>query len=1620
MYLFQVFKVWCLICIYRTVRADNEVERGTPCYNEEGKAQRCIPQFINAAFGLPIEATNTCGQNGPVEFCVQTSTQGAKPGCDWCSSISEHDPSYMLTDYSGNKDSTWWQSETMFEGIQAPNQVNLTLHFGKAFDITFIHIVFKSLRPHSFALFKKTTEDGPWIALQYYSANCTEMYSLPDLNYIRRGEDETKAFCTSEFSDVSPLTNGVIPFATLEGRPSAPEYDIRPEFWEWVSATDIRITLDRLNTFGDEIFKDPKVLKSYFYAISDLSVGARCKCNGHASDCIKSVGQGNAAARFTCRCEHNTAGPDCNECLPFYNDAPWQRASQEDAHECKACNCNGFSRRCYFDKDLYNLTGHGGHCLECSSNRDGPNCERCKLNYFQPTGELACYPCNCNDIGSWNLQCNSEGKCSCKPGVTGDKCDRCDLNFYDFGPSGCKACGCNIAGSYLNQASCDPYTGKCVCKENVEGDQCSKCKPGYFNLDESNEFGCTPCFCFGHSSICQSTPGYSKITLESNFIRGNEKWKAEFVGGHGATVNYNSYVQALEVASPSTEPVYFVASEKFLGDQRASYNHDLSFKLRINDNSAVPSVADIILEGAGRTVSRTIFGQDNNLPGTSLQLYKFKLHENPDYGWQPRLSSREFITLLSNLTAIKIKGTYTPQGVGFLDDVSLESARRGAAGTPAPWVETCTCPENYVGQFCESCAPGTRHEIISGGAFSTCVPCNCNEHAKICDADTGRCICEHNTAGENCDRCARGFYGNALAGTPFDCKVCPCPNRGACTVIGDDDTIVCLECPQGYGGLKCEVCSDGYYGDPTGQNGAIRFCQACDCNSNVDPNAIGNCNRTSGECVKCIHNTGGFHCDQCLPGFYGDALAPGKGNCKPCLCNPLGTLELDSGELNCDQLNGQCKCKSHVIGTNCDECEPGYFDLNSGQGCQSCNCDPVGSLNNTCDIHSGQCHCRPGVTGLRCDSCLIYHYGFSTEGCKPCECDTIGSKSLQCGANGQCPCLDNVEGRRCDRCKENKFDRQRDCIDCPPCYNLVQDAVNIHRANLKSLEQTIVNISTSESIPIDKDFEDRLKTVYNKVEKLSDDAKKATGNNEGKVISGKLNELYKELDEISSASKDIANLTSLAKSIASQSEGNISAAEQIIDHAQKTLAGAEQLLYTEGRSALAKAVNKSTEVGVQNEQMSQIARDARQHVLKLEEEAEKLKGIADSAANISNEAYNKAVEAIQKQKNISTELQILKSRLVFTDEKLKSLTSQINETADQVNVAYNESLTIYGDIYGLSVPTVDVPSIKANAENLTKLANENKQSSDKLLDDNKELLTQVNNEIASAETLLQRSNDQQQIADDLFDDAYSALQRAEEAVKLGDKTLQEAEQTYTTLQGFNNFVQENKDKAKAAVAKIPEIEKLTREAQAKIKKAENTVNQAENDAQNAKATAEDAESKYAKPASEEAQEIKKSAKQTLSDQGKLIPKIDEIKSRVSETSNEINNLKQQASKDHNTISEAKVKVSQAKTNAAEVKKQVQKSVDDINNIVKELANLPDIDDSSLNKLAEKLVNVEKKFNESNIDQELQVIKKARYVQVQQVKLYQEELERLQKEVANLDEIRAALPQGCFKRNTLEV
>lgn len=211
-------------------------------------------------------------------------------------------------------------------------------------------------------------------------------------------------------------------------------------------------------------------------------------------------------------------------------------------------------------------------------------------------------------------------------------------------------------------------------------------------------------------------------------------------------------------------------------------------------------------------------------------------------------------------------------------------------------------------------------------------------------------------------------------------------------------------------------------------------------------------------------------------------------------------------------MTGACRCKPNVKGRDCNECQNGYFNIHSGNGCEGCNCDPLGSFNSSCSF-DGQCFCKPGVTGQRCDQCERFQYGFSSEGCKPCDCDESGSQGFQCDEFGQCPCNSNVEGQRCDRCKENKYDRHHGCLDCEPCYNLVQDAANDHRAKLKNMKKLLQDIASTPTVIEDDHFEGRIKAVQEKFDILYEDAKSGSGGGDQTVLE-RVNELQERLENV--------------------------------------------------------------------------------------------------------------------------------------------------------------------------------------------------------------------------------------------------------------------------------------------------------------------------------------------------------------------------------------------------------------------------------------------------------------------------------------------------------------------------
>lgn len=117
--------------------------------------------------------------------------------------------------------------------------------------------------------------------------------------------------------------------------------------------------------------------------------------------------------------------------------------------------------------------------------------------------------------------CAPTGQCVCKEGFTGRQCDTCAFGYRGF-PE-CVRCECNSAGS-TNSDPCAPCTCKVstdslsrsvpvrpVCDSpvgpqvNVMGAHCDLCKPGFYNLQDSDPLGCTDCFCFGVSDVCESS-----------------------------------------------------------------------------------------------------------------------------------------------------------------------------------------------------------------------------------------------------------------------------------------------------------------------------------------------------------------------------------------------------------------------------------------------------------------------------------------------------------------------------------------------------------------------------------------------------------------------------------------------------------------------------------------------------------------------------------------------------------------------------------------------------------------------------------------------------------------------------------------------------------------------------------------------------------------------------------------------------------------------------------------------------------------------------------------------------------------------------------------------------------
>lgn len=93
-------------------------------------------------------------------------------------------------------------------------------------------------------------------------------------------------------------------------------------------------------------------------------------------------------------------------------------------------------------------------------------------------------------------------------------------------------------------------------------------------------------------------------------------------------------------------------------------------------------------------------------------------------------------------------------------------------------------------------------------------------------------------------------------------------------------------------------------------------------------------------------------------------------------------------------------------------------------------------------------------------------------------------------------------------------------MDCPACYNLVQEAVNSQRKKLSEMEKLLEDIANTPTVIDDVDFERKLAQVQERVDQLWTDARSATGGDDKSLLE-KVNELKDKVKSLDQTAKQI-------------------------------------------------------------------------------------------------------------------------------------------------------------------------------------------------------------------------------------------------------------------------------------------------------------------------------------------------------------------------------------------------------------------------------------------------------------------------------------------------------------------
>ncbi|XP_060061512.1 basement membrane-specific heparan sulfate proteoglycan core protein isoform X2 [Erinaceus europaeus] len=612
---------------------------------------------------------------------------------------------------------------------------------------------------------------------------------------------------------------------------------------------------------------------------------------------------------------------------------------------------------------------------------------------------------------------HSVEECRCPSGYSGLSCESCAAHFTRV-PEGpylgtCSDCNCNGHAS-----SCDPVYGHCLnCQHNTEGPKCNKCKAGYFgDATKATAIACRPCPCpyidasrrfsdtcfldtdgqatcdacaVGYTGRrCEScAPGYEGNPIQpggkcrpanQELVRCDERGST---GNSGEACHCKSNVVG-RLCNECVPGSFHLSTHNpdgclkcfCMGVSRQCTSTSWT-RAQVLGASEEPSKFSLTNAAGTHTTSE---GISSPRPGELVFSSFHNLLSGPYFWSLPTIFRGDKVTSYGG--ELRFRVTQQPQA----DSPPLPAQPLVVLQGNGIVLEHHTSQELPPGQPRAFAVPFREHAWQRpDGQPAT------REHLLMALAGVDTLLIQASYT-QRPDESRVSDISMDVA-VPEDSGQDPALEVEQCT------------CPPGYRGPSCQDCDTGYTRTPSGLY--LGTCELCSCHGHTEV-----CEPETGACMGCQHHTVGLRCEQCQPGYYGDAQRGTPQDCQPCPCYgpPASDQTTHTCFLDTDSHPTCDACSPGHSGRHCERCAPGYYgNPRHGQPCRrddqtqgpiGCVCDPQGSISSQCDT-TGQCQCKAQVEGLTCSHCRPHHFYLSArnpDGCLPCFCMGI---TQQCSSS---------------------------------------------------------------------------------------------------------------------------------------------------------------------------------------------------------------------------------------------------------------------------------------------------------------------------------------------------------------------------------------------------------------------------------------------------------------------------------------------------------------------------------------------------------------------------------------------------------------------------------------------